>query len=71
VAQAGYAMERGETDIGVTCLGAPVFAGDAVVAAVSISAPSARATARRLAQWLPLLLSTTSEISSKLKPTRS
>lgn len=71
VAQSGYAMEQGETDIGVTCLGAPVFAGEAVVAAVSISAPSARATARRLAQWLPLLRSATGEISSKLNSTRT
>lgn len=67
----GYAIEQGETDVGVTCLGSPVFAANAtVVAAVSISAPSARATARRRAQWLRLLRSATRAISATLKTGR-
>lgn len=39
----GYAVEENETDPGVTCIGAPVFEKDRVVAAVSVSAPSSRA----------------------------
>jgi DNA-binding IclR family transcriptional regulator len=38
----GYAVERDETDIGVTCIGAPICPGGRVIGAVSVSAPSAR-----------------------------
>lgn len=42
VRRAGYAMEIDETDVGVTCIGAPVFAGQEVVGAISVSVPTAR-----------------------------
>jgi DNA-binding IclR family transcriptional regulator len=42
VRRLGYAVERDETDIGVTCIGAPIFRNDRVIGAVSLSAPSAR-----------------------------
>lgn len=42
VRRLGYAVERDETDIGVTCIGAPIFQGERVIGAVSLSAPSAR-----------------------------
>ena len=42
VRRLGYAVERDETDIGVTCIGAPICAEARVVGAVSVSAPSAR-----------------------------
>jgi DNA-binding IclR family transcriptional regulator len=45
VATQGYAIEVDETDIGVTCIAAPVFAKDTVIGAISISAPTARVTA--------------------------
>jgi IclR family acetate operon transcriptional repressor/IclR family KDG regulon transcriptional repressor len=38
----GFAIEKDETDIGVTCIGAPVFENNTVIAAISLSAPSAR-----------------------------
>jgi IclR family acetate operon transcriptional repressor/IclR family KDG regulon transcriptional repressor len=45
VKRSGYAIERDQTDVGVTCIGAPVFdAADQVIAAISLSVPSARAT---------------------------
>jgi DNA-binding IclR family transcriptional regulator len=47
VARLGHAIEADETDIGVTCIGAPVFAGAEVVGAVSVSVPTARAAASR------------------------
>lgn len=42
VLEEGYAQERDEDELGVTCFGAPVFNGMKVVAAISISVPSAR-----------------------------
>jgi len=42
--QDGYAIERDQTDVGVTCIGAPVFDNRGVVAAISLSAPSVRLT---------------------------
>jgi DNA-binding IclR family transcriptional regulator len=39
----GFALEQDETDLGVTCLGAPVFDADGVTAAISVSVPTARA----------------------------
>jgi DNA-binding IclR family transcriptional regulator len=38
----GYAVECDETDIGVTCIGAPICPEGRVVGAVSVSAPSVR-----------------------------
>lgn len=42
VRRSGYAFERNEDELGVTCFGAPVFKGDEVVTAISMSVPSAR-----------------------------
>ncbi|HRK31092.1 MAG TPA: IclR family transcriptional regulator [Tepidisphaeraceae bacterium] len=42
VHRAGYAVEQDQTDLGVTCLSAPVLQEGRVIAAVSISAASAR-----------------------------
>lgn len=41
-AKQGYAIEANETDVGVACIGAPVFAGNDVVGAISVSLPTAR-----------------------------
>lgn len=43
VRETGYAIEEDETDVGVVCVGAPVFDRDSVCAAVSVSVPTARA----------------------------
>ena len=51
----GYAIERDETDLGVTCIGVPVFWRKEVVAAISISAPSARIDAQSEKRWRDLL----------------
>jgi IclR family acetate operon transcriptional repressor/IclR family KDG regulon transcriptional repressor len=45
VRRSGYAIERDQTDVGVTCIGAPVYGPDEqVVAAISLSVPTVRAT---------------------------
>jgi DNA-binding IclR family transcriptional regulator len=46
---AGYAIERDQTDLGVTCIGAPILDDGRVAGAISISAPSARADSREQA----------------------
>ncbi|GAA3717153.1 IclR family transcriptional regulator [Nonomuraea antimicrobica] len=46
---AGLAYEREEAQLGNACIAAPIFRGDAVVAALSISAPAARFHPARLA----------------------
>ncbi|HEX7009027.1 MAG TPA: IclR family transcriptional regulator [Phycisphaeraceae bacterium] len=43
----GYAVECDETDLGVTCIGSPVFDQAGVVAAISLSAPSVRVSPKR------------------------
>ena len=42
VRRLGYAVERDETDIGVTCISAPIFLAKQVIGAISLSAPSVR-----------------------------
>lgn len=44
VAQQGISVEKDQTDLGVTCIGAPVFEGNAPIAAVSLSIPSVRSS---------------------------
>jgi DNA-binding IclR family transcriptional regulator len=61
----GYAIERDQTDLGVTCFGAPVLRGGAVVAAISISAPSARAEGSE-AVWIKALRIAAQAVSRKL-----
>lgn len=61
----GYAAERNETDLGVACYGAPIFDQDrTVVAAVSLSVPSARCDAER--ELIEQVKSTAQKISSRL-----
>lgn len=63
VARQGHAIEMGETDVGVTCIGAPVFDGDEVVAAISVSAPTARATGRGRDQLVALVTQTAKAVT--------
>ena len=63
----GYALERDQTDIGVTCLGVPVFSGGQVIAAISISAPTARVDAAAEQRWLEYLRTAVKKLERKLK----
>jgi IclR family acetate operon transcriptional repressor len=42
----GYAMDLGEEELGVHCLAVPVWDGNRVVAAMSVSGPAERIDAR-------------------------
>jgi DNA-binding IclR family transcriptional regulator len=64
--QRGYASEENETDLGVMCLGAPVFDGLGVIAAISISLPTVRADEQRCPQLVAELLRTAKELSQRL-----
>ncbi len=47
VRQDGWAVEVDQNDLGVTCVSAPVFSGDQVLAAVSLSVPTIRSDGDR------------------------
>ena len=52
----GYAIDHGEHEEDVRCIAVPLYRGDKVYGAVSISAPEYRMNAERVAQLLPKLL---------------
>lgn len=64
--QEGFAIERDQTDVGVTCMAAPVFDRGDVVAAISISAPSARAVGAE-EKWLRALRRVAAEATRRLE----
>lgn len=45
IRKAGYAVERQEVKLGMTCIAAPIFAHGKIVAAISVSGPISRITA--------------------------
>ncbi len=51
----GYAIERDQTDLGVTCVAVPVYWQHEVIAAISVSAPTARVDQQREKRWAVLL----------------
>jgi len=67
-AKDGFAYEEDQTDLGVCCIGAPIFDNEGVVAAISLSAPSVRmkdGDARQ--QWQDLIREGANTISETLK----
>lgn len=67
VRRSGIAVEREESTPGVTCVAAPVrAAAGAVIAAISLSVPTARFTARSVADWSDLVLGAGAAFSSSL-----
>lgn len=62
----GYAIEHDQNDMGVTCIGAPIFSGGEVVAAVSISAPTVRADRATEALWVRLVCEAAGRITGSL-----
>ena len=64
--QNGYALECDQTDLGVSCIGAPVFDSERVVAAVSLSLPTARAE-KNLTRLITLVRETANRLTSRLR----
>jgi len=64
----GYALDREETVLLATCVGAPILdAGGRAVAALSISGPSSRFQPRRDRRVIPSLLGVAAELSQRLR----
>lgn len=53
IRERGYALERDQTDLGVTCIAAPVLLRGDPIAAISLSVPSARVDSAMERQWIP------------------
>ena len=63
----GYATSVDELELGLSALAAPVFGpGDEVVAALSISGPTARLTSERIAELAPLLIEEANLLAERL-----
>jgi len=62
----GYAVEQDQTDLGVTCVGAPVFRDGEVAGAISISVPTARGNAERLRELIEIVRQGATKISRAL-----
>jgi len=63
----GIAFEEDQTDLGVTCIAAPIFDNDGVVAAISLSAPSVRMKKTVQTRWKQLLREGAAAISLRLQ----
>jgi IclR family transcriptional regulator, KDG regulon repressor len=63
----GYAIDNEEIEIGLRCVGAPIrdYTG-AMVAAISVAAPSARLSSQKIPAVGRLIVTTAEEISEKL-----
>jgi DNA-binding IclR family transcriptional regulator len=63
----GYALDDGESTVGLRCVAAPVYdAAGRMVAAMSVSVPSPRMTDERLAELRVLILAGAAELSHRL-----
>ncbi|MDF2628042.1 MAG: yagI [Symbiobacteriaceae bacterium] len=63
----GHAIDREELEVGLTCIAAPVFEGDKVVAALSVSGPSSRMGADRLDLAREAVIAAAGEIRNLLR----
>jgi DNA-binding IclR family transcriptional regulator len=62
----GYAHERDQTDLGVSCIAAPVFDENGVKAAISLSLPTTRAE-NALPRLIAMVRATAHRLSQRLK----
>ncbi|MFW6059764.1 MAG: IclR family transcriptional regulator [Phycisphaeraceae bacterium] len=67
----GFAEEVDENDVGVMCVAAPVFDGEDVCAAISISAPSARVDRQRRRELAEAVMSAAAGLGEQLAGARS
>lgn len=67
VKQDGYAVEQDQNDVGVTCIGAPIYEDENVIAAISLSVPSARADQKMLQRLIKTVVQTAQRISKQIQ----
>ena len=66
VRRVGYAIERDETDLGVTCIAAPVLSEAQPIAAISLSVPSARVDSSSEKRWIADVQATAQSLGREL-----
>jgi IclR family KDG regulon transcriptional repressor len=67
VAERGYALDRQETERGLSGVAAPIWSGDGqVIAAVGVAGPTLRFRGKELARKIALTKETTAKISASL-----
>ena len=67
----GFAVDHGENEEGARCVGAPIFDGEGVVAAISLSAPESRLNDSYEQEVAAAVKRIAAEISERLAGTTS
>lgn len=62
----GYAIEREEVELGMTCIAAPIFSNHEIIAAISVSGPVSRVTEDMQEQIIQAVKETAAEITQAL-----
>lgn len=64
----GYGFDNEERELGVSCIGAPVFdLNDEVIACITISGPTSRFTEENKKEWINIVLKVVEEATNYLK----
>jgi IclR family KDG regulon transcriptional repressor len=66
IKEKGFALDEEECEVGIRCIAAPIFIGDQVIAAISISGPVIRITEEKIDNYSEQLCRVTKEITSIL-----
>ena len=67
VRQQGYAVEREEVELGMTCVAAPIFSGSKVMAAISVSSPVTHMTEEVQNEIITYVKKTAADITQALR----
>ena len=68
VREDGFALDNGESAVGVACVAAPIFKGGRIAGGISIAGPRVRMTDEQLALLGPLAVDVAARISVRLSP---
>ena len=66
IQKSGYSIDREEFIEGITCIGAPIFAGKRVIAGLAVQAPSSRMTEQVIAHTIPKVIHAAENISRSI-----
>ncbi len=67
VRQQGYAVEREEVELGMTCMAAPIFSGSTIMAAISVSSPVTHMTEEVQNKIITYVKKTAADITQALR----
>jgi DNA-binding IclR family transcriptional regulator len=71
VRECGYAVDNEEDELGVRCVGAPIFSGDKVISAISVVGTTRDVPEQRIPIMGELVRQTGAAISMKLSSNRT